>query len=58
MAPRPITVKIAVKVNPAAWMEDFGVAKEDVRADVILHLQSMVRDYLEGLGLAPVDRQD
>jgi hypothetical protein len=58
MAPRPITVKISARIDPAAWMEDFGVAKEDVRADVVLHLQSMVRDYLEGLGLAPVDRQD
>jgi hypothetical protein len=57
MAPISITVKISAKVDPAAWGEEFGVPEEAVRADVVLHLEGMVRGYLESLGLAPVDRQ-
>lgn len=49
-----VRVSFTVDVDPGAWMDEYGVERSEVRADVLRYVENSVRAHLDDLGLAAV----
>ena len=46
-----VKVSFTLDLDSEAWQRDYGVAKENVRADVQTYVENGTKDHLRELGL-------
>jgi hypothetical protein len=48
-----IALTVTLDVDPEVWASEYGLSRDDVRADVQAHLMNTVYEhYVNGLGIA------
>jgi hypothetical protein len=46
-----VRVSFVVDIDPEAWMESYGVDRENIRDDVKTYVENGTIDHLQALGL-------